>query len=46
MILLPATADGAPDWEYMESYVKSVMEKSKQNFEYLKESLKIRENRG
>ena len=27
-ILLPATSDGSPDWDYMESYMKAVMKES------------------
>lgn len=33
---LPATTDGQPDWNYMESYMKAVMEESEKNFENLK----------
>ena len=29
VLKLPATVDGQPDWEYMESYMKAVMEESK-----------------
>ena len=28
IIKLPATPDGQPDWEYMESYMKKIMEES------------------
>ena len=34
---LPATPDGQPDWDYMESYMKAVMEESEKSFENLKE---------
>ena len=30
MIKLPATSDGQPDWAYMESYMKQIMEESEQ----------------
>ena len=33
---LPATTDGQPDWNYMESYMKAVMEESEKSFENLK----------
>ncbi len=33
---LPATTDGQPDWNYMESYMKAVMEESKKSLENLK----------
>ena len=29
-VYLPATSDGQPDWQYMESYMKAVMDKSEQ----------------
>lgn len=35
-ILLPATSDGQPDWDYMESYMKAVMEESEKKIENLK----------
>lgn len=35
-ILLPATSDGQPDWAYMESYMKAVMEESEKRIENLK----------
>ena len=30
IISLPITSDGQPDWDYMESYMKAVMEESEQ----------------
>ena len=33
---LPATPDGLPDWDYMESYMKAVMEVSEKSLENLK----------
>lgn len=36
MVKLPATPDGLPDWDYMESYMKSVMEESEANIENLR----------
>ena len=33
---LPATPDGQPDWDYMESYMKAVMEESEKSLENLK----------
>lgn len=36
IIKLPATADGQPDWDYMESYMKFVMEESEKSLENLK----------
>ena len=33
---LPATSDGYPDWDYMESYMKAVMEESKKSIKSLK----------
>ena len=36
IIKLPATPDGLPDWAYMESYMKSVMEESEANIENLR----------
>lgn len=38
MIKLPATSDGQPDWDYMESYMKAVMEESEKNIENLKKA--------
>ena len=37
-ILLPATSDGQPDWDYMESYMKAVMEESEKSLENLKKA--------
>lgn len=37
-IKLPATSDGQPDWEYMESYMKAVMEDSEKSLENLKKA--------
>ena len=28
MVALPATSDGQPDWQYMEDYMKSIMDQS------------------
>lgn len=36
IIKLPATSDGQPDWDYMESYMKAVMEESEKSLENLK----------
>jgi hypothetical protein len=36
IIKLPVTSDGTPDWNYMESYMKAVMEESEQCLENLK----------
>lgn len=35
---LPATPDGQPDWGYMESYIKAVMEESEKSLENLKKA--------
>lgn len=35
-ILLPATSEGQPDWDYMESYMKAVMEESEKSLENLR----------
>lgn len=35
-IHLPATSEGQPDWDYMESYMKAVMEESEKSLENLK----------
>ena len=35
---LPATSDGEPDWDYMESYMKAVMEESEKSLENLKKA--------
>ena len=32
---LPATPDGEPDWQYMESYMKKIMQESEQSIENL-----------
>ena len=37
-ILLPATSDGSPDWDYMESYMKAVMKESEASLESLKQA--------
>ena len=37
-IYLPATSDGQPDWDYMESYMKAVMEESEKSLENLKKA--------
>lgn len=34
-IKLPATPDGEPDWQYMESYMKKIMQESEQSIENL-----------
>lgn len=34
-IKLPATPDGQPDWNYMESYMRSIMEETSQNLAFL-----------
>ncbi len=38
IIKLPATPDGQPDWDYMESYMKVVMEESEKSLENLKKA--------
>ena len=38
VIKLPATSDGQPDWDYMESYMKAVMEESEKSLENLKKA--------
>ena len=38
IIKLPATSDGKPDWDYMESYMKAVMEESEKSLENLKKA--------
>ncbi len=38
VISLPATSDGQPDWEYMETYMKTVMEESEKSLENLKKA--------
>lgn len=38
IIKLPATSDGQPDWDYMESYMKTVMEESEKSLENLKKA--------
>ena len=35
VINLPATPDGEPDWQYMESYMKKIMQESEQSIENL-----------
>ena len=35
---LPATSDGQPDWDYMESYMKAVMEESEKSLEKLRKA--------
>lgn len=37
-ILLPATSEGQPDWDYMESYMKAVMEESEKSLENLRKA--------
>lgn len=38
IIKLPATSDGQPDWDYMESYMKTVMEESEKSLENLRKA--------
>ena len=38
IISLPATSDGQPDWDYMESYMKAVMEESEKSLENLRKA--------
>ena len=38
LIALPATSDGQPDWDYMESYMKAVMEESEKALSNLKQA--------
>ncbi len=35
---LPVTSDGQPDWDYMESYMRAVMEESEKGLENLKKA--------
>ena len=35
---LPATSDGQPDWAYMETYMKQIMEESEKSLENLKKA--------
>ena len=37
-VSLPATSDGQPDWDYMESYMKAVMEESEKSLENLRKA--------
>lgn len=37
-IWLPVTSDGQPDWDYMESYMKAVMEESEKSLENLRKA--------
>lgn len=38
VIKLPATSDGQPDWAYMESYMKQIMEETEKSLENLKKA--------
>lgn len=38
IVKLPVTIDGQPDWAYMESYMKKIMEESEKSLENLKKS--------
>ena len=38
IIKLPATPDGQPDWDYMESYMKTVIEESEKSLENLRKA--------
>ncbi len=38
IVKLPITIDGQPDWAYMESYMKKIMEESEKSLENLKKS--------
>ena len=38
IVKLPITIDGQPDWAYMESYMKKIMEKSEKSLKNLKKS--------
>ena len=38
VIKLPTASDGKPDWQYMESYMKAVMEESEKSLENLKKA--------
>ena len=38
IIKLPVTSDGQPDWDYMESYMKAVMEESEKSLESLRKA--------
>ena len=41
IISLPAKSGCQPNWDYMESYMKQIMEESEKNLENLKKILKI-----
>lgn len=38
IIWLPITSDGQPDWDYMESYMKTVLEESEKSLENLRKA--------
>lgn len=38
IIKLPATSDGQPDWDYMESYMKAVMKEAEESLENLRKA--------
>lgn len=38
VVKLPATSDGQPNWDYMESYMKAVMEESEKSLENLRKA--------
>lgn len=38
LVKLPVTPTGEPDWDYMESYMKNIMEKSEKNIENLRKA--------
>lgn len=38
VVSLPATSDGQPDWDYMETYMKAVMEESEKSLENLRKA--------
>ena len=39
VLFLPATPAGEPDWQYMESYMRSVMQEQQANIDFLKKFL-------
>ncbi len=41
IVKLPVTSDGLPDWDYMESYMKQIIEESEKCLECLKKALRI-----
>jgi hypothetical protein len=38
-IKLPTTSEGNPDWDYMDSYMKQIMEESEKRIDFLQNTL-------